>query len=144
MSRSESWKDAGGSELRTMAKTVLEMHGFEEEHFDRMEKDAAWSQNITKASGDSFTVGELREALPEDIFEAVVNQLDLDDGPAESMEEVGKSAGLAEELYNEDYTFEKGSVGASHHLGNPVDEGEVEVSKSSPALDRFYESQGVE
>lgn len=111
---------------------------------------------IDEVSG-SYRVEELRENLPEEIFEAVMDHLDLDDSPAETMEEVGKSIALAEELYDEttpsgedgffigkevDETDSAAGVGASHHLNgpDPFEEPEVNVSKSGgPILERFYE-----
>jgi hypothetical protein len=116
-------------------------------------------EEIVGEVSDSYSVEELREALPDDIFEAVMEHIDLDGSPPETMEEVGKSAVLAKELYDDappdvsDSSFEKGavggefegvgSVGAAHHLTGPdpfAEEPEVEVSKSAEhRLDRFYE-----
>lgn len=117
------------------------------------------AREIVEQASDTYSVEELRDQLPEDIFEAVMAQLDLDDSLPESMEEVGKSADLAEELYDgisweesDSSDLEKGSIGtdpvskvgtlgASHHLSgeSPFEDPEVDISKSPAELDRFYE-----
>ena len=115
---------------------------------------------MVKQAGDSYSVEELREQLPEEIFEAVMERLDLDDSPPETMEEVGKSAVLAKELYDDapsedsDSPLEKGviggefeqagSLGAAHHLTgeSPFEEVDVEVSKTAERrLDRLYDDE---
>lgn len=114
-------------------------------------------REMVKEAGESYSVDELREQLPEEIFEAVMERIDLDDSPPETMEEVGKSAVLAKELYvdapseDSDAPLEKGAiggefeqagtVGAAHHLTgeSPFEEVDVEVSKTTEhRLDRFY------
>lgn len=117
-------------------------------------------REIVKQAGDSYSVEELREQLPEEIFEAVMERLDLDDSPPETMDEVGKSAVLAKELYDDapsedsDSSLEKGviggefeqagSLGAAHHLTgeSPFEEVDVEVSKTAERrLDRLYDDE---
>jgi hypothetical protein len=116
------------------------------------------AEEIVSEMNRSYSVEELREQLPSEMFEAVMSHVDVEDSPSETMEEVGKSATLAKALYEEvpaedsDATVEKGaigtepaekvtSVGASHHLTgeDPFKDPEVTVSKSPGELDRFYE-----
>ena len=105
------------------------------------------SERLAKAAGstDGYELSTLREKLPEELFEAVVEHLDLDEGPPESMDEVGKS--LAEELYDDGVIEKQDGLTPSHHLGDPFekDASAVKASGSHESmglLDHFYD--GVE
>lgn len=103
------------------------------------------SDRLAKAAGtaDGFDISTLREKLPEELFEAVVKHLDLDEGSPESMDEVGKS--LSEALYDEGVIEKQDGLPPSHHLGNPFDM-DATATKISGShefmglLDHFYDS----
>lgn len=119
------------------------------------------AEELVDEATDSYSVEELRERLPQEIFEAVMDHIDLDDSPPETMEEVGKSAVLAKALYDdvpleESNTpqLEKGVIGSGpmghsssvdteYHLPGAApwkELEEVEISKSTEhRVDLFYE-----
>ena len=104
------------------------------------------SDRLAKATGGGdghqYSIDELRRRLPEDIFEEVMSYIDLNDGPPESMDEVGK---MAESLYDEGVIEKKEGLPPSHHLGDPfdMDATAVKISGSHESmglLDHFYDS----